>query len=112
MRRLIVAAGFLAIGFLVVVILSAVLPSGLAKVLLDLGGPTYPYSVQNLMWLIFSIGLGELLLRFLAARVESRELDYRYLPEDESTVLVKQALPAIYKKVSHQISDTTAFTAK
>jgi len=100
MRRLTVAAGFLVIGILIVVILSAVLPSGLAKVLLDLGGPTYPYSVQNLMWIIFSIGLGELMLRFLAARVERQELYQRYLPEDESTVLVKQALPPIYKKVS------------
>jgi biopolymer transport protein ExbB/TolQ len=83
-----------------VVILSVTLPDGLAKVLLDRGGPTFPYSVQNLMWLIFSIGFGELLLRLLAARVEGKELDQRYLPEDDSTVLVKQALPAIYKKVS------------
>ncbi len=100
MKRLIVAAGFLVFGIFIVVVLSALLPSGLARVLLDLGGPTYPYSVQNLMWIIFSIGLGELLLRFLAARVERKELYYRYLPEDESTVLVKQALPEIYKKVS------------
>lgn len=100
MNRLLVAAVFLIIGVLIVVVLSAVLPSGLAKVLLDRGGPTYPYSVQNLMWLIFSIGLGELLLRFRAAHIERKELYHRYLPEDDSTVLVKQALPAIYKKVS------------
>lgn len=99
MKRIIVAAGCLAIGILVVIILSATLPDNLAKVLLDRGGPTFPYSVQNLMWLIFSIGLGELFLRLLAARVEGRELNHRYLPEDDSTVLVKQALPAIYKKV-------------
>ena len=52
------------------------------------------------MWLIFFVGLGELLMRFLEARVERKELGHQYLPEDDTTVLIKQALPKIYKRVS------------
>ena len=100
MTRVLVAVGFLGIGLVTVFIMSGALPESLARVLLDKGGATYPYSVQNLMWLIFFVGLGEILLRFLEARRESQELTHRYLPEDDTTVLVRQALPQIYKKVS------------
>ncbi len=100
MTRFITAAGFFAIGIVAILVMSAALPEELARVLLDKGGATYPYSVQNVMWLIFFIGSGELLLRFMEARVERRELGYQYLPEDETTLLVRQDLPKIYKKVS------------
>lgn len=100
MIRVLVAAAFLGVGGVAILIMSGALPESLARVLLDKGGTTYPYSVQNIMWLIFFVGLGELLMRYLEARKESQELDRRYLPEDETTVLVKQALPQIYKKVS------------
>lgn len=100
MKRVLVAAVFLGIGLASVIVMSVTLPDYLARVLLDKGGATYPYSVQNIMWLIFCVGLGELLLRCLEARAERKELNHQYLPEDETTVLIKQALPKIYKKVS------------
>lgn len=100
MIRLPVAAGFLTMGIAAVLVMSLTLPEPLDRVLLDKGGTMYPYSVQNVMWLIFFVGLGELLMRFLEARVERKELGHQYLPEDDTTVLIKQALPKIYKRVS------------
>ena len=100
MIRLPVAAGFLTMGIAAVLVMSLTLPELLDRVLLDKGGTMYPYSVQNVMWLIFFVGLGELLMRFLEARVERKELGHQYLPEDDTTVLIKQALPKIYKRVS------------
>jgi len=100
MKRLLLACAFALLGVALILVLSETLPKDLALVLLDRGGATYPYSVQNIMWVIFFVGLGELLYRFFAARVESRELNQEYLPEDETTILVKDMLPKLYKKVS------------
>lgn len=100
MKRLILAAISACLGLALVILLSAVLPKDLALVLLDKGGATYPYSVQNIMWIIFLVGLGELLYRYVEARSESRELGQEYLPEDETTIIVKAMLPKIYKKAS------------
>ena len=80
--------------------MSNTLPDEAARVFFDKGGPTYPYSVQNVMWIVFFVGFGELLVRFQEARIERRELDHRYLPEDDTTVLVKHELARIYKNVS------------
>ena len=100
MKRLIIAAVSACLGVALVLVLSAVLPPDLALVLLDRGGATYPYSVQNIMWVIFLVGLGELLNRFIEARKESGELNQQYLPEDDTTIIVKAMLPTIYKKAS------------
>ncbi len=100
MKRILLACAFALMGVVLILVLSATLPEGLALVLLDRGGATYPYSVQNIMWVIFFVGLGELLYRFFAARIEVRELSQQYLPEDETTILVKDMLPKLYKKVS------------
>lgn len=100
MIRLITALIFTALGLVIVLILDQTLPNMLALILLDRGGATYPYSVQNIMWIIFSVGFGELLYRIYEARHENSELRQQYLPEDETTMLIKNMLPKIYKKVS------------
>ena len=105
MKRLVIAAVFAALGVALVILLSAALPKDLALVLLDKGGATYPYSVQNIMWVIFLVGFGELLYRFVEARGESRELDQQYLPEDETkkASLAKDSnrlfLPSLIKRI-------------
>ena len=58
-------------------------PDTAAVVLIDENRPTYPFTVQNAMWLVFAVGLGELLLRFLDARGEKLELAARYSEELE-----------------------------
>ncbi|MCP4328365.1 MAG: MotA/TolQ/ExbB proton channel family protein [Alphaproteobacteria bacterium] len=69
-----------------------------AAILLDLGRETYPLTVQNIMWVVFAVGFGELFVRWREARDERRQLAAGYLPEDESTVLQAPDLRQIYAR--------------
>lgn len=64
--------------------------------LIDRGRATYPVTVQNVMWLVFMVGLGELFVRWREARAERRLLLAGFLPEDETTVLQAPDLRQIY----------------
>ena len=73
--------------------------SQMAVLLLDRSGLTYPFSIQNLMWIVFFIGIGELWLRFSGCGTEYKHLRAGYLPQDDETVLVAEDLPSIYRRV-------------
>lgn len=86
------------VGVLIIVILYFTLPDNLAKIFLD-RGETFPFSVQNAMWIAFSVALGELLVRMRAARGELRQLSLKLLPEDPRVVLQAQDLASIYRNM-------------
>lgn len=81
---------------LTIIVLQWVLPAGAAALLLDLERGTYPVTVQNTMWIVFAVGLGELFVRARAARSERIQLRAGYLPEDETTILQAPELRRIY----------------
>ena len=109
--RVNVALGALSTGALFVGILSLALPPPLydaaeaagrlsvAAVLLDRGSPIYPLTIQNTMWLIFFLGLGELWMRFAAGSYEVRMLQASLLPEDEETMLRAKDLTPLYRRL-------------
>lgn len=112
--RVNVALGALSIGALVVGMLSLALPApplydaaqaeaagrlSVAAVLLDRGSPIYPLTIQNAMWLIFFLGLGELWMRFAAGSYEVRMLQASLLPEDEETMLRAKDLTPLYRRL-------------
>ena len=105
-QRLWVTGISLIVGLLWIGILHITLPEGLggresysAAFLLDRGGIWYPFSIQNLMWLLFFFGLGDLWIRYEASREAEEQLALHYLPEDEETVLIPTDLPALYTRV-------------
>ena len=100
--RPLVALVMAAVGVLVCVLLYYVLPDKAAKIMIDRGGLIYPFSVQNCMWVVFSIATGELLLRIRATAVAMRQLKLRYLPEDSRVVLQSHDLPEIFRRVREQ----------
>jgi len=59
----------------------------------------YPFTIQNLMWVMFFVGCGELWIRFAGASREIAQLKRNLLPEDESLMLRAQELGPIYVKV-------------
>jgi len=61
----------------------------------------YPFTIQNLMWIIFFISVGELAFRFGVGRKEKAQLDRHLLPEDQETLLRPDDLPEFYK--SHRL---------
>ena len=101
-QRLAVRVVFLtgAIGFIGV--LSLLLTDGRAAAfLLDRNSTVfdYPFTIQNLMWLIFFGALGEVVVRYQRARVESEQIRKRLLPEDDATMLRLRDLGAIRTRV-------------
>ncbi|MCG5539350.1 MotA/TolQ/ExbB proton channel family protein [Halorhodospira sp. 9622] len=88
-------------GLVWVVLLHFLLPADgyWAEFLLDRQGSFYPLSIQNLMWLIFFVGLGELAFALWRMWESRAELDQHYLPEDEETVLVVDDLGGLYKNL-------------
>lgn len=76
------------------------LPGGASKVLFDWGRETWPFTVQNIMWVAFFLGWGEVWVRWMATRVEALQLRRGYLPEDETTVLKPgEDITPLYQKV-------------
>ncbi len=99
---LLAAALALGLFFIILLTLSLAKNSSMAVLLLDYSDNsafTYPFSIQNLMHLMFFISLGELFVRWKVASFEMGFLRKRYLPEDEETVLQAQDLGPIRKSV-------------
>lgn len=59
----------------------------------------YPFTIQNLMWLMFFLGLGELTFRHNQARGFEHELAQKLLPEQDEVVLQSSDLGSIYRTV-------------
>ena len=51
------------------------------------------------MWLVFFIGAGELLVRYIESDREMLQIHKGLLPEDETTLLRKQDLVGLYKRM-------------
>ena len=97
----------------VIALLGKVLPNSAAAILLDINRATYPFTVQNILWLAFFAGLGELSIRWRAGRLEASQIDRRYLPEDEETVLRPgEDLTPIYQKVRASKHRETCFVPR
>lgn len=85
--------------------LSLLLTEGRAAAfLLDRNSPvfTYPFTIQNLMWLVFFGALGELAVRYRRTRLEWYQLGKGLLPEDEMTMLRLQDLGVVRARVRGQ----------
>ncbi|MDD9811141.1 MAG: MotA/TolQ/ExbB proton channel family protein [Gammaproteobacteria bacterium] len=101
--RMLVAFGALLCACVFVFAAGHALSGGLAKALLDFppgnGLLPYPVTIQNIMWVMFFFGCGELLVRHLQGMNERRQLSKQLLPEDASTMLRAKDLGAIYHRV-------------
>lgn len=99
-------AGMLFIGFLTVVL------SGRAAVLV-LDHPSlhffYPFTIQNIMHVIFFVALGELFVRWRTAVREKNFLNAHFLPEDDRTVLVSRDLGPIRRRVANLFDHENGF---
>ena len=91
----------LGLGGVFIATMSFVLPDASAAIILDRGGMfPYPFTIQNLMHLLFFFGLGEIFVRWRVGKIESAFKAHSYLPEDEETILQAQDLGAIRSRVS------------
>lgn len=97
-RRGRVAVAGIVAGLATIVALDLFLPPQAAKILLD-QGQSFPFSVQNAMWIAFWVALGELLVRSAVAHDEAKQLRLGLLPEDPRVVLEAEDLPPLYRRL-------------
>jgi biopolymer transport protein ExbB/TolQ len=69
------------------------------RMLLDLEASSYPFTIQNVMWIVFFAAAGELVVRQGAGNNEEDQLRLGLLPEDAETVLRQKDLGPIYRRV-------------
>ena len=113
--RLIVFIACLILGCGFVAILTILLPADSieAGVLLDRQGRfPYPFTIQNLMWVFFFAGLGELGLRASQATRALGEVNLSVLPEDEETMLRAQDLAPYAARAKQSFKDKNSFLQK
>lgn len=112
-QRLIITIIFSVLGILFLLFLHTFLEpdSSAARFLLDYRADNdlYPLTVQNVMWIVSFIGIGELLGRLLNGRAERLQLRQRHLPEDERTLLQVKDLRSIYTNVRNSTGETELF---
>ena len=95
----IVFGGFL-FGIAFVLILGAVITNQDAGAFLfDAARGTYPFTIQNLMWLVFFAGLADLYVHYRRGSRESAQLHGNFLPEDDQTMLRSEDLGVIFKRL-------------
>ncbi|MEY2526132.1 MAG: hypothetical protein QOE73_903 [Verrucomicrobiota bacterium] len=99
------------VGIVVIAFLSLILSGRTAVLVLDKPSQhfLYPFTIQNLMHLVFFVGLGELFVRWRIASREKAFLQLHYLPEDDHTVLVAQDLGPIRRRVSGEFDHENGF---
>src|SRR5881392_1252966 len=106
-------AVFALLAVLFIGFLSLLLPSGTRAAVLILDKPSqhfmYPFTIQNLMHIVFFMGLGELFVRWRIAAREERFLGKSYLPEDDQTVLGPEDLGPIRRQVAAQFDHEHGF---
>ena len=98
--RVIVVGGGVVLGMGFITLLSVILQAGImAELLLDRNTRffPYPFTIQNLTWIIFFGGCGELFVRIQRATVEDNQLKKNLLPEDDSTMLRSEDLGEFYE---------------
>ena len=59
----------------------------------------YPFTIQNVMWVVFFFAAGELIVRHVTGDNEEEQLGLRLLPEDGETILRQQDIGPFYSRV-------------
>lgn len=106
---LLITAAFIALG-------TFILPkdSELAVFLFDrtdksFFSPVYPFTIQNLMYVMVAVGLADLYVRWRATRREQHYLGLSLLPEDANTILQVDELGPVRRRVAELKADENAF---
>jgi hypothetical protein len=98
---------------LAIAFMAEVLPPSAAAIMLDVKRETWPFTIQNVLWLAFFVGLGELAIRWRHLRLEEGQITKGYLPEDEETVLRPgDDVTPIYQKVRNSPYQDSCFVPR
>jgi len=97
--RGLLALTMLIVSVIVIILISTIPDSGVTRLLIDAGSDTFPWTIQNLMWLMFFIGIGELGYRALIARETAAGVRAHPLSEMGKEVITPERIKPLYRKV-------------
>lgn len=115
--RVVAAAVSLTVGVILIVLCTRLFEGSIAHVILfggvvdnrgvDNPGGTllsapYPITVQNFMWLMFSLGCGEIWTRFRQTNRDQAPIKDKLLPEDPEMMLRAGDLGPIYQRIKER----------
>lgn len=69
----------------------------------------YPFTIQNVMWIMFFIGAGEVFVRVRNANRETAQIGRHLLPEDDSVMLRLNDLGPINSRIRSEPESMTFF---
>ncbi len=115
--RLVVLGISLATGAIAITLMSIAFStpgSAAGAFLLDRHTASFPYplTIQNVMWLLFCMGCGELWARFNRSNLETEQTDKRLLPEDDTVMLRAQDLGTLYSKTQQSDGKRNLFVQR
>jgi biopolymer transport protein ExbB/TolQ len=98
-------------GMIAVALLTAMLSGRAAVLLLD--HPSihfpYPFTIQNVMHLLFALGLGEVYVRWRSGSLEEKHLHAHFLPEEDHAILESRDLGPIRRRVAGEFDHDSGF---
>ena len=99
------------LGIVVIAFLTLVLSGRAAVLILDYPSRHffYPVTIQNLMHIVFFVGLGDIFVRWRTAVREQDFLGAQFLPEDDRTVLISRDLGPIRRRVANLFDRDSGF---
>ncbi len=100
--RLILAFSMILLAIVVIIVISSFDDQGMKVVLIDHKASYFPFTIQNVMWVFFFLGIGELIYRYMQARFTINTVDMRLLPEGESDILTNKETRELYKKIKNR----------
>lgn len=109
LASLLISFAFIAIGSFV---FSFLLPGHiLGDVFFDLSSTLFPYplTVQNVMYVVFFLGMGDVYARWKTAERERAFTLAQLLPEDDDTLLEVSDMPDVRQRVMNRFDDENGF---
>lgn len=77
------------------------------KTLLDFRNPSYPFTIQDIMWVFLFFGIGELLYRWVIAKYTLAEIKQGILPQGEEVLLTTSDTRKLYANVKAMVGSET-----
>ena len=111
LSRTTIAISALLIAVMLIVLMHFTLPTAASVFLLDIetADLPYPLTIQNIMWVMFVLGMGEVIYRYCESRASSFHLKENYLPDDDVSILQENDLAPIFKRVKESAADEPAY---
>lgn len=103
MKRLTIAISMIFFAILTILIVqNSGLSEDYLKTLFDIKNNSYPFSIQNIMWIFFFLGLGEILYRWIMAKEISKDIKKNILSKDEEKLLRIEDTRKLYMELNNK----------